>query len=80
MQGTGDGCSVNEGAWGRNYNLHVVRRLNEGGHHRPAQAWGQGDQGALDQLMPLPQTVMRDWRLERAWLARELQGDEKPSS
>jgi RNA polymerase sigma factor (TIGR02999 family) len=26
-----------------------------------------------------PQTVMRDWRLARAWLARELQADETPS-
>lgn len=27
-----------------------------------------------------PQTVMRDWRLARAWLARELRGGEWPSS
>jgi len=27
-----------------------------------------------------PQTVMRDWRLARAWLARELRGDESPSA
>jgi RNA polymerase sigma factor (TIGR02999 family) len=26
-----------------------------------------------------PQTVMRDWRLARAWLARELGGDPRPS-
>jgi RNA polymerase sigma factor (TIGR02999 family) len=25
-----------------------------------------------------PQTVMRDWRLARAWLARELRGDREP--
>ena len=31
-------------------------------------------------LQVSPQTVMRDWRLARAWLARELQGDEPPSS
>ena len=31
-------------------------------------------------LQVSPQTVMRDWRLARAWLARELQGDESPSS
>ena len=24
------------------------------------------------------QTVLRDWRLARAWLARELRGDESP--
>ena len=27
-----------------------------------------------------PQTVMRDWRLARAWLARELRGDEAPQA
>jgi RNA polymerase sigma factor (TIGR02999 family) len=27
-----------------------------------------------------PQTVMRDWRLARAWLARELRGSELPAS
>jgi DNA-directed RNA polymerase specialized sigma24 family protein len=27
-----------------------------------------------------PQTVMRDWRLARAWLAREMGGDESPSA
>lgn len=27
-----------------------------------------------------PQTVMRDWRLARAWLARELRGDEAPAT
>jgi RNA polymerase sigma factor (TIGR02999 family) len=27
-----------------------------------------------------PQTVMRDWRLARAWLARELRGNEVPAS
>jgi RNA polymerase sigma factor (TIGR02999 family) len=27
-------------------------------------------------LQVSPQTVMRDWRLARAWLARELRGDE----
>ena len=70
------------------------------------RAWRQGDEGALERLMPLvsarramsprrhrvsesdrsveetgevlqlsPQTVMRDWRLARAWLARELRGE-----
>lgn len=29
-------------------------------------------------LQVSPQTVMRDWRLARAWLARELRGDESP--
>jgi RNA polymerase sigma factor (TIGR02999 family) len=29
-----------------------------------------------DVLQVSPQTVMRDWRLARAWLARELRGDE----
>jgi RNA polymerase sigma-70 factor, ECF subfamily len=27
-----------------------------------------------------PQTVMRDWRLARAWLARELRGDWAPQA
>jgi RNA polymerase sigma factor (TIGR02999 family) len=27
-----------------------------------------------------PQTVMRDWRLARAWLARELRGDQSPQA
>jgi DNA-directed RNA polymerase specialized sigma24 family protein len=27
-----------------------------------------------------PQTVMRDWRLARAWLAPELRGSELPAS
>jgi RNA polymerase sigma factor (TIGR02999 family) len=31
-----------------------------------------------DVLQVSPQTVMRDWRLARAWLARELRGDESP--
>ena len=29
-------------------------------------------------LQVSPQTVMRDWRLARAWLARELRGDRSP--
>ena len=29
-----------------------------------------------ESLQVSPQTVMRDWRLARAWLARELNGDE----
>jgi len=29
-------------------------------------------------LQVSPQTVMRDWRLARAWLARELHGDDSP--
>jgi RNA polymerase sigma factor (sigma-70 family) len=29
-------------------------------------------------LQVSPQTVMRDWRLARAWLARELSVDESP--
>ena len=33
-----------------------------------------------DVLQVSPQTVMRDWRLARAWLARELRGDESPSA
>jgi DNA-directed RNA polymerase specialized sigma24 family protein len=28
-----------------------------------------------DVLQVSPQTVMRDWRLARAWLARELRGE-----
>ena len=32
-----------------------------------------------DALQVSPQTVMRDWRLARAWLARELRGDEPHS-
>jgi RNA polymerase sigma factor (TIGR02999 family) len=31
-----------------------------------------------DILQVSPQTVLRDWRLARAWLARELRGDELP--
>ena len=31
-------------------------------------------------LQVSPQTVMRDWRLARAWLARELRGDRSPTS
>ena len=31
-----------------------------------------------DVLQVSPQTVMRDWRLARAWLARELGSDESP--
>jgi RNA polymerase sigma factor (TIGR02999 family) len=31
-----------------------------------------------DILQVSPQTVLRDWRLARAWLARELRGDESP--
>jgi len=33
-----------------------------------------------DVLQVSPQTVMRDWRLARAWLARELRGDESRSA
>ena len=33
-----------------------------------------------DVLQVSPQTVMRDWRLARAWLARELRGDVRPSA
>lgn len=33
-----------------------------------------------DALQVSPQTVMRDWRLARAWLARELSGDALPGS
>ena len=31
-------------------------------------------------LQVSPQTVMRDWRLARAWLARELRGDESQAT
>jgi RNA polymerase sigma-70 factor, ECF subfamily len=33
-----------------------------------------------DVLNVSPETVMRDWRLARAWLTRELRGDESPSA
>ena len=33
-----------------------------------------------DALQVSPQTVMRDWRLARAWLARELRGDRSPEA
>ena len=33
-----------------------------------------------ENLQVSPQTVMRDWRLARAWLARELHGDESPQA
>jgi RNA polymerase sigma factor (TIGR02999 family) len=33
---------------------------------------------AAEVLQVSPQTVMRDWRLARAWLARELRADEMP--
>ena len=33
-----------------------------------------------DVLQVSPQTVMRDWRLARAWLARELHGDVRSSA
>jgi RNA polymerase sigma factor (TIGR02999 family) len=33
-----------------------------------------------DVLHVSPQSVMRDWRLARAWLARELRGDTLPSA
>jgi RNA polymerase sigma factor (TIGR02999 family) len=33
-----------------------------------------------DVLQVSPQTVMRDWRLARAWLARELRGEASPSA
>jgi RNA polymerase sigma factor (TIGR02999 family) len=33
-----------------------------------------------DVLQVSAQTVMRDWRLARAWLARELRGDASPSA
>ena len=33
-----------------------------------------------DVLQVSPQTVMRDWRLARAWLARELHGDMRSSA
>ena len=40
-------------------------------------AWIEGDQHALEELMPLVYnvstvTVQRDWQTARAWLAREL--------
>ena len=39
-------------------------------------AWSEGDQAALEQLVPLihvsPRTVRREWSLARAWLRREL--------
>lgn len=35
---------------------------------------------AAEILHVSPQTVMRDWRLARAWLARELRGSELPAS
>ncbi len=33
-----------------------------------------------DALQVSPQTVMRDWRLARAWLTRELRGDRSPEA
>ena len=37
-------------------------------------AWSNGDKAALEQLMPMvsPNTVLREWRIAKAWLHREL--------
>ena len=41
---------------------------------------GLSVQETADVLQVSPQTVMRDWRLARAWLAREMRGDASPSA
>jgi hypothetical protein len=47
--------------------LHEVTQL--------LHAWSEGEQGALESRgrgMVSPETVLRDWKLARSWLRREL--------
>jgi hypothetical protein len=42
------------------------------------RAWSDGDETALERLLPLylsNDTIKRDWRLAKLWLLRELEGD-----